>query len=309
MHPTMIAFGHEWFGVNGKQLAGNPMVATVFDDNSWGLQWSGNIQDGFGKFPQYFKEENNVSIAIPESWLPEEITLDEVNFQEPSRTSAAYVAELQGAWAEPGPAAGPFTSILVDGSRITYYWYRFIDQPVFQQYNWSEEEKNKLQSLVEQMHQQWTLDKNYMHPLTGGELVSVDQNLIVSPPQGMEAGYVPIVTRQSRYNDVDCSQISHDVLISTEPSTIDENKVMVKLNTADQGITSVKWSNGQSGLITSFAIDEPYSAVMRRLIYHLRSLCLLPDLTTILFLFHGKQFPEQKHIMWMLPVTKHLPTC
>jgi hypothetical protein len=30
---------------------------------------------------------------------------------------------------KPGPAAGPFKSHLGDGSMVTYYWYRFADQP------------------------------------------------------------------------------------------------------------------------------------------------------------------------------------
>jgi hypothetical protein len=32
-------------------------------------------------------------------------------------------------WKKPGPAAGPFEAKLGDGSVVTYYWYRFADQP------------------------------------------------------------------------------------------------------------------------------------------------------------------------------------
>ena len=32
-------------------------------------------------------------------------------------------------WKKPGPAAGPFQAQLGDGSVVTYYWYRFADQP------------------------------------------------------------------------------------------------------------------------------------------------------------------------------------
>jgi hypothetical protein len=35
-----------------------------------------------------------------------------------------------------------------------------------------------------------------MAPPTMGELVALDPALLVTPPKGMEVGYVPIVTRQ-----------------------------------------------------------------------------------------------------------------
>jgi hypothetical protein len=38
-------------------------------------------------------------------------------------------------WHKPGPAAGPFKADLGDGSTVTYYWYRFIDQPAIIQAN------------------------------------------------------------------------------------------------------------------------------------------------------------------------------
>ena len=40
------------------------------------------------------------------------------------------------------------------------------------------------------------LTQNYIPPPTVGNLVSIDENLIVTPPSGYEYGYVPIVVRQ-----------------------------------------------------------------------------------------------------------------
>jgi len=85
---------------------------------------------------------------------------------------------------------------LTDGSVVTYYWYRFVDQPSFQQYNWSKAKKEKLQAFVEQIHAKWPIDRDYMAPPTMGELVELDPALLVTPPKGMEVGYVPIVTKQ-----------------------------------------------------------------------------------------------------------------
>jgi len=80
---------------------------------------------------------------------------------------------------------------------VRYSWYRFVDQPSFQQYNWSVEKKAKLQALVEKLHAHWPMDRDYMAPPTRGKLVSLDPALLVLPPPGLEVGYVPIVTRQA----------------------------------------------------------------------------------------------------------------
>ena len=42
-----------------------------------------------------------------------------------------------------------YTVKLADDSVVTYAWYRFVDQPSFQQYNWSEAKKARLQAFVE----------------------------------------------------------------------------------------------------------------------------------------------------------------
>jgi hypothetical protein len=79
---------------------------------------------------------------------------------------------------------------------VTYSWYRFVDQPSFQQYHWSAEKKAKLQAFVEKIHAAWPIDREYMPPPSRGSLVSFDPALLVTPPRGLEVGYVPIVTRQ-----------------------------------------------------------------------------------------------------------------
>ena len=106
-----------------------------------------------------------------------------------------------GAWIRPGPVLGPFMVTLADGSLVTYSWYRFIDQPSFQQYDWSEAKKEKLQSFVEQIHANWPIDRDYMAPPSSGELVTLNTALLVTPPKGLEVGYVPIVTRQEDADD------------------------------------------------------------------------------------------------------------
>jgi hypothetical protein len=64
------------------------------------------------------------------------------------------------------------------------------------QFNWTREEREKLQSFVEMIHSKWLINKDYMDPLRKGDLVSLDPALIVKPPKGYEIGYVPIVIGQ-----------------------------------------------------------------------------------------------------------------
>ena len=167
----------------------------IFDGNVWGLQWTNADIVDKGLFPQYYKHEGKEKVAVPAAAVPTETHLLSQEFKLASKR-AAYTSPTVGAWAEPGPKRGPFTAQLVDGSVVTYSWYRFVDQPSFQQYHWNEEKKAKLQALIEKLHSHWTADLDYMPPPTRGTLVSIDPALLVTPPAGLEVGYVPIVTRQ-----------------------------------------------------------------------------------------------------------------
>lgn len=42
----------------------------------------------------------------------------------------------------------------------------------------------------------WPMDRDYVALPTRGAVVSLDPTLLVTPPEGLDVGYVPIVTRQ-----------------------------------------------------------------------------------------------------------------
>jgi hypothetical protein len=148
-----------------------------------------------GFFPQYFRYDGNGRRAVAASEVPAETRLAAQTFPR-AETGAPYTSPAGGAWGSPGPVRGPFPVNLADGSTVTYYWYRFVDQPSFQQYAWSAEKKAKLQAFVEDIHATWSIDRDYMAPLRRGALAALDPALFVVPPPGLEVGYVPIVTRQ-----------------------------------------------------------------------------------------------------------------
>jgi hypothetical protein len=159
------------------------------------MEWlaSGVVRPG--EFPEYFKREGEGWVPVPAHAVPPETGLATQRFPT-AKAGNDYVTPTSRAWTTPGPASKPSTARLRDGSEVTYVWYRFIDQPVFQQYRWEAGRKERLQKLVEGMHAHWTIDREYMAPPTSGSLVRLDPALIVAPPKGMERGYVPIVVGQ-----------------------------------------------------------------------------------------------------------------
>jgi hypothetical protein len=183
--------------------AGNKVVGVetvfgtrVFEGNVWGLQWTTNDISPRGVFPQYYKHVGNERVVVAAREVPAETGLLTQDF-ELAGPGQPYTSPTTAAWIRPGPKAGPFTVKLADGSAVTYAWYRFVDQPSFQQYAWGEEKKAKLQAFVEKIHTTWPIDRDYMAPPSRGTLVALDPALLVTPPQGLEVGYVPIVTGQS----------------------------------------------------------------------------------------------------------------
>jgi len=167
----------------------------VYESNVWGLEWFDSDISSNGVFPQYYKHVGDERVAVAAADVPPETQLHSQRFKLAER-GAPYTSPTSGAWTNPGPVRGPFTVTLADGSLVTYSWYRFVDQPSFQQYKWSDQKKARLQSFVEKIHAHWPIDTDYMAPPSRGTLATLDPALLVTPPPGLEAGYVPIVTRQ-----------------------------------------------------------------------------------------------------------------
>jgi len=147
-----------------------------------------------------FSEDIDLGLT-PASLGWEETGLTEVSFSRPQDESSEDLvtpAEAESCWKKPGPVAGPFKVTLGDGSTVTYHWYRFADQPALLNADLTDQERETLQRRVEKLHRHWPKDRNYLTPPSVGTLASVDPALIVTPPEGLEVGYVPLTTRQAR---------------------------------------------------------------------------------------------------------------
>ena len=150
--------------------------------------------------PEYYERIEDQWVAVDAGDVPVETGLHEVTFERPrnDRSPETYVTpeEPDSSWKDPGPAAGPFKAYPGDGSVVTYYWYRFADQPAMLNADLTAQERETVQERVEKLHRHWTKDREYLAPPAVGELAEIDPALIVTPPEGMEIGYVPIATKQ-----------------------------------------------------------------------------------------------------------------
>ena len=154
--------------------------------------------------PEYYRLEKDKRdkkrwLAVNAKDVPAGTGLAKVEFfRRRAVRPAPYVTpdDPVSCWKKPGPAAGPFEAMLGDGSVVTYYWYRFADQPALLNADLTADERENLQKRVVMLHKKWTKDREYLPPPTVGKLADLDPAVIVTPPKGMEIGYVPIVTRQ-----------------------------------------------------------------------------------------------------------------
>ncbi len=182
---------------------------TVHNASTYGFKWNQQIttQSNDGKLitlPQFYRLDKSGKeprwIPVQPDEVPPETGLASISFPTPEQPPAEpYITpeEPASSWKQPGPAAGPFTTTLGDGSTVTYSWYRFADQPALLNADLTNEQREQLQHRVELLHQHWTKDRTYLPPPTTGTLASLDPALLVTPPKGLEIGYVPIVTQQA----------------------------------------------------------------------------------------------------------------
>ena len=190
------------------------------DASAAAFEWSGDLikkQDGLVQIPEYYRLKKGAKSieAISVDAVPAKSKLTKVRFPEdvkdefrfagfvsdPIRTplhpNYQYRDKIVDAWRKPGPSAGPFVTKLSDGSQAVYYWYKFNEQPAILNSDMNEAERELIQKRVELLHRHWS-SKDRFFPEPAQALASLDEGLIVTPPKGMEVGYVPICAHQQQ---------------------------------------------------------------------------------------------------------------
>ncbi len=189
----------------GLTLGGDPVRldpsfgAKVFPTGSgsaaFGMSWGGSLEPGV--FPEFFRNTGGGWTPVPAAEVPAETWLKDQTFPSAPRGSFPSLGTFPGsAWDQAKWSAGPFTTVLLDGSTVEYVWYRFRDQPAIARLGLSPDVLDRLQAFVEAWHAASGLAGLTFAPPGSGILVGLDPAQFVTPPTGMERGYVPIVIRQ-----------------------------------------------------------------------------------------------------------------
>jgi hypothetical protein len=201
------------------------MKSMAFDDATFGYRWNEDFVSAHPyksettyKLPEYFRldsasRKQEIWVPILPAQVPSSTGLHQVEFPTAGkRIMEPYVTPTapSSVWKSPGPVSGPHIAYLGDGSAVTYYWYRFADQPAIQKAALTPAEREELQRRVELIHQNWPLDQTFIpEPTTETPLAMIDPALIVEPPVGLEVGYVPIATHQKWANQPSKVELKH----------------------------------------------------------------------------------------------------
>lgn len=92
--------------------------------------------------------------------------------------------------------------------RVGYRWYKFVEQPALQRANLTTAEKSFMQQRVETLHGMVGRVSRWLKPGAvpkGSELAHVDPVALVTPPEGLERGYVPIAVWESNKKPPGCT--------------------------------------------------------------------------------------------------------
>ena len=157
-----------------------------------GLEWDTKVvnqADGVFVLPEFYRLSTDNQwdpiemSAVPASTgllanEPETTPRSEISYLTPMEPDC-HLQDPQSPWRSPGPSAGPFTVNLGDGSTLTYYWYRFIDQPSVVYANLPEDMRQRIQQRIELIHTHWSPTDEYLPAPMGGSLVGLDPGLLV----------------------------------------------------------------------------------------------------------------------------------
>jgi autotransporter-associated beta strand protein len=174
------------------------------DSATWGFKWGTN-QVSYTQFadgtpaavmPEFYQLQAGKWTPVSAATVPSQLASVTFDSGSPPATPGTYTVPSDPVWTNPGPAAGPFQARIEDGNVVTYYWFRFADQPAIMKAGLTPAERERLQANMVKIHSAWTNGGTYLAPPTMGTLCDVDPALLVTPPPGLEVGYVPVASNE-----------------------------------------------------------------------------------------------------------------
>jgi hypothetical protein len=188
-----VSFGDEPADVS--DMVSSTITSTP-GGSGWGIHWK-PAASKLGALPEYYVETSSGWKAVPASAVPAETGLTAQTFPKATENPApALDRSAASPWTSAKASAGPFTVNLVDGSTVKYVWYRFVDQPAIARLGLSSAQRAKLQKFAESLHAHSGLNGVTLAAPPSGGLASLDAAQLVTPPVGLEKGYVPVVVSQ-----------------------------------------------------------------------------------------------------------------
>ncbi len=169
-------------------------LRTAGGGSGFGFRWRGSLAPGV--FPEYYEESSSGWSPLRSAVPPETRLAEQVFLPAPRASYPALDQSASSPWRPSGWRAGPFTTTLSDGSIVQYVWYKFIEQPAIVRLGLSAATLSRLQTFVESWHQSAGLTGATIAPPTSGSLATLDDAQFVTPPTGLEKGYVPVAIRQ-----------------------------------------------------------------------------------------------------------------
>ena len=169
--------------------------------------------DGEGALPEYFSAKLSPMAA---SSAPANLVAAKFPQKKDMGPYDGLTSPPSGGCAStPGPADTNLHCVQTTSpSWIAYRWYKFVDQPAFQRAKLSPSEAEYLQGRVEKLHAmlnnggtaagKWIKERGPPE-----KLATTDTAQLVSPPKGMEVGYIPVAMYEGVAKPAGCTVV-HD---------------------------------------------------------------------------------------------------
>jgi len=114
-----------------------------------------------------------------------------------------------GCASSPGPASSTlYCAQTTAKSWLAWRWYKFVEQPSMARASLNDKEKQFMQSRVETLHKMIGRKSRWIksRKASAQGLATIDSALLVTPPSGMEHGYVPVAFYEGTSRPAGCEE-------------------------------------------------------------------------------------------------------